>query len=296
MRTNRPCRDEFTEERSVYARRDTAMTTAEWFASQHPVFQAFLASLFTWAVTALGAAVVFLANDVSRKTLDTALGFTAGVMMAASFWSLLAPSISMAEDMGMVPWVPALVGFLAGGVFLRLADRLLPHLHLFKPLDEAEGLPTRWRQSVLLVLAITLHNIPEGLAIGVAFGAVASGYEGATLAGAIALALGIGLQNCPEGTAVAVPLRREGLSRFRSWWYGQLSAVVEPVAAVIGAAAVTMMQPILPYALAFAAGAMIFVVVEEVVPESQSGGSTDAATLGAMVGFAVMMTLDVALG
>lgn len=272
------------------------MSTTEWFASLHPVFQAFLASLFTWAVTALGAGVVFLGADVSRKTLDTALGFTAGVMMAASFWSLLAPSISMAEAMGMVPWVPALVGFLAGGVFLRLADRLLPHLHLFKPLAEAEGLPTRWRQSVLLVLAITLHNIPEGLAIGVAFGAVASGYEGATLAGAIALALGIGLQNCPEGTAVAVPLRREGMSRVRSWWYGQLSAVVEPIAAVIGAAAVTVMQPILPYALAFAAGAMIFVVVEEVVPESQSGGHTDAATLGAMVGFAVMMTLDVALG
>jgi ZIP family zinc transporter len=272
------------------------MSTTEWFASQHPVFQALLASLFTWAVTALGAAVVFLGTDISRKTLDTALGFTAGVMMAASFWSLLAPSISMAEDMGMVPWVPALVGFLAGGVFLRLADRLLPHLHLFKPVSEAEGPHTRWRASVLLVLAITLHNIPEGLAIGVAFGAVASGYEGATLAGAIALALGIGLQNCPEGTAVAVPLRREGMSRARSWWYGQLSAVVEPIAAVIGAAAVTVMQPILPYALAFAAGAMIFVVVEEVVPESQSGGHTDAATLGAMVGFAVMMTLDVALG
>jgi len=272
------------------------MSTADWFASLHPVFQALLASLFTWAVTAVGAAVVFLARDVSRKVLDTALGFTAGVMMAASFWSLLAPSIELAEEMGMVPWVPAVVGFLAGGAFLRLADRLLPHLHLFKPITEAEGPPTRWRQSVLLVLAITLHNIPEGLAIGVAFGAVASGYDGATLTGAVALALGIGLQNCPEGTAVAVPLRREGLSRFRSWWYGQLSAIVEPVAAVIGAAAVTFMRPTLPYALAFAAGAMIFVVVEEVVPESQSGGNTDAATLGAMVGFAVMMTLDVALG
>ncbi len=272
------------------------MSLTAWFASLHPVSQALLASLFTWGVTALGAAVVFFAKDVSRKMLDTSLGFAAGVMMAASFWSLLAPSIALAEEMGMVPWVPALVGFLAGGVFLRLADRLLPHLHLFKPITEAEGLPTRWRQSILLVLAITLHNIPEGLAIGVAFGAVGSGYEGATLAGAVALALGIGLQNCPEGTAVAVPLRREGLSRFTSWWYGQLSAVVEPVAAVIGAAAVTIMRPTLPYALAFAAGAMIFVVVEEVVPESQSGGNTDAATLGAMVGFAVMMTLDVGLG
>jgi ZIP family zinc transporter len=267
-----------------------------WFVALDPVVQALLAGCFTWGVTALGAAVVFLARDLSRKVLDTALGFTAGVMVAASFWSLLAPSIAMAEEMGMVKWVPPLVGFLLGGAFLRLADRLLPHLHLFKPVAEAEGVPTAWRKSVLLVLAITLHNIPEGLAIGVAFGAVSAGYEGATLGGALALAIGIGLQNCPEGTAVAVPLRRDGLSRAKAWWYGQLSAVVEPVAAVAGAAAVTMMRPLLPYALAFAAGAMIFVVVEEVVPESQSGGHTDSATLGAMVGFAVMMTLDVALG
>jgi ZIP family zinc transporter len=272
------------------------MSAYEWFAAAHPVLQALLAGLFTWSLTALGAAVVFLARDVSQKVLDTALGFTAGVMMAASFWSLLAPSIALAEEMGMIPWVPALVGFLVGGAFLRLADLLLPHLHLFKPLAEAEGIPTRWRKSLLLVLAITLHNIPEGLAVGVAFGAVAAGYDGATLAGAIALAIGIGLQNCPEGTAVAVPLRREGLSRFKSWWYGQASAAVEPIAAVIGAAAVTLMRPMLPYALAFAAGAMIFVVVEEVVPESQNGVNTDAATMGAMVGFAVMMTLDVALG
>lgn len=272
------------------------MSPTDWFHPLTPVSQALVAALFTWAVTAVGAAVVFLVTDVSQRVLDTALGFTAGVMIAASFWSLLAPSIALAEQMGMVPWLPALVGFLAGGVFLRLADRLLPHLHLFRPVTEAEGVPTKWRKSVLLVLAITLHNIPEGLAIGVAFGAVGAGAGGATLGGAVALAIGIGLQNCPEGTAVAVPLRREGLSRFRSWWYGQLSAAVEPVAAVIGAAAVTVMQPLLPYALAFAAGAMIFVVVEEVVPESQSGGHTDAATLGAMVGFAVMMTLDVALG
>jgi ZIP family zinc transporter len=266
------------------------------FTALSPVVQALVAATFTWAVTAVGAAAVFLARDISQKLLDTALGFTAGVMMAASFWSLLAPAIALAEEMGMVPWLPALVGFLTGGVCLRLADRLLPHLHLFQALGSAEGIVTKWRKSVLLVLAITLHNIPEGLAIGVAFGAVGAGYEGATLAGAVALAIGIGLQNCPEGTAVAVPLRREGLSRARSWWYGQLSAAVEPVAAVAGAAAVTLMRPILPYALAFAAGAMIFVVVEEVVPESQSGGHTDAATLGAMVGFGVMMTLDVALG
>ena len=272
------------------------MTEAStWFGTAPPVVQALLAGLFTWSVTALGAAVVFLTRDVSQKVLDTALGFTAGVMMAASFWSLLAPSIALAEEMGMTPWLPAVVGFLLGGAFLRLADSLLPHLHLFKPLAEAEGISTRWRKSLLLVLAITLHNIPEGLAVGVAFGAVGAGYDGATLAGAVALAVGIGLQNCPEGTAIAVPLRRDGVSRFRSWWYGQASAAVEPVAAVIGAAAVTLMRPLLPYALAFAAGAMIFVVVEEVVPESQNGGNTDAATLGAMAGFAVMMLLDVAL-
>ncbi|MCC7010304.1 MAG: ZIP family metal transporter [Acidobacteria bacterium] len=271
------------------------MNVRDWFASQHPVVQALCASMFTWAVTAAGAAVVFFAKDVSRRTLDTALGFTAGVMIAASFWSLLAPSIALAAEMGVVPWVPALVGFLAGGAFLRLADWLLPHLHPLMPAAEAEGIRTNWTRSLLLVLAITLHNIPEGLAIGVAFGAVAAGYEGATLGAATALALGIGLQNAPEGTAVAVPLRRDGLSRLRSWWYGQLSAAVEPVAAVAGAAAVIVMRPLLPYALAFAAGAMIFVVVEEVIPESQGGGNTDAATMGAMVGFAVMMTLDVAL-
>lgn len=269
---------------------------ADWFVALNPVGQALVAGLFTWAVTALGAGVVFVARDMSRRMLDTALGFTAGVMIAASFWSLLAPSIALAEEMDMVRWMPALVGFLAGGVFLRLADRLLPHLHLFQPLSEAEGLPTQWRRSVLLVLAITLHNIPEGLAIGVAFGAVAAGYEGATLAGAIALAIGIGLQNCPEGTAVSVPLRREGMSRGRAWWYGQMSAAVEPVAAVFGAATVVLMRPLLPYALAFAAGAMIYVVVEQVIPESQTGGHPDSATIGAMVGFSVMMTLDVALG
>ncbi|MGE0463582.1 MAG: ZIP family metal transporter [Vicinamibacterales bacterium] len=272
------------------------MDLREWFTAADPVAQALAAGLFTWSLTALGAAAVFMTRDLSQRALDTALGFTAGVMMAASFWSLLAPAIALAEEMGMVPWVPAVVGFIAGGAFLRLSDHLLPHLHLFQPLADAEGISTTWRKSVLLVLAITLHNFPEGLAVGVAFGAVAAGHEGATLASAIALAIGIGLQNFPEGTAVAVPLRREGLSRFKSWWYGQLSAAVEPLAAVVGATAVVLMRPVLPYALAFAAGAMIFVVVEEVVPESQAGGHADSATLGAMVGFAVMMTLDVALG
>jgi ZIP family zinc transporter len=266
------------------------------FADLNPVAQALLATFFTWGMTALGAAGVFLTRQPSRKMLDSMLGFAAGVMIAASFWSLLAPAIEMAEGGPLPAYVPAVVGFLIGGAFLWSLDKILPHLHLNFANGEAEGITTTWRRSVLLVLAITLHNIPEGLAVGVAFGAVAVGLESATLGAAVALAVGIGIQNFPEGFAVSVPLRREGMSRVRSWWYGQLSAVVEPIAAVIGAAAVFIARPILPYALSFAAGAMIFVVVEELVPESQRGGNTDAATIGAMLGFAVMMLLDVALG
>jgi len=234
---------------------------------------------------------------VSRRLLDTMLGFAAGVMIAASFWSLLAPSIQMAEEANGVPaWFPAVIGFLAGGLFLRGMDLVLPHLHLNLPLEQAEGLPTTWHRSILLVLAITLHNVPEGLAIGVAFGAAAADLPSAQVSAAVALAIGVGLQNFPEGIAVAMPLRGEGMSRLRSFWFGQLSAVVEPIAGVLGAALVLIVRPLLPYALAFAAGAMIFVVVEEVVPESQCNGNADLATLGAMLGFAVMMTLDVALG
>ncbi len=270
---------------------------ADWFVNLHPILQALLATLFTWGVTALGASLVFFFKTINRKVLDAMLGFAAGVMIAASFWSLLAPAIEMAEANGGPPsWVPAVVGFLLGGVFLRGIDCVLPHLHLDKPIEEAEGIPTTWRRSVLLVLAITLHNIPEGLAVGVAFGAVAYNLPSATLASAIALAIGIGIQNFPEGTSVAVPLRREGLSRRKCFWYGQLSGAVEPVAGIIGAAAVLLMRPLLPYALSFAAGAMIFVVVEELIPESQAEKNTDIATLGAMLGFAVMMMLDVALG
>ena len=268
----------------------------DWFAGLSPIAQALLATLFTWGMTAVGAAVVFFFKTVDRRLLDAALGFAAGVMIAASFWSLLAPSITMSEEMGLVKWWPPLVGFLAGAGAMRVADWLLPHLHLFAPVSQAEGVPTTWHRTALLVLAITLHNIPEGLAVGVAFGAVGAGYESATLGAAIALAVGIGLQNCPEGTAVSVPLRREGMSRAKSFYYGQMTAWVEPVAGVLGAAAVMVMRPILPYALAFAAGAMIFVVVEEVIPESQTGGHPDLATSGAIVGFAVMMVLDVALG
>ncbi|MCL5997776.1 MAG: ZIP family metal transporter [Chloroflexi bacterium] len=268
----------------------------ETIQNLNPVLQALLATLFTWSLTALGAAGVFLTRTMNKKLLDTMLGFAAGVMIAASFWSLLAPAIEMSEGSGAPPWLPAVIGFLAGGAFLWGIDRLLPHLHPGASTNRAEGIKTSWQRSVLLVLAITLHNFPEGLAVGVAFGAVAAGLPSATLTGAVALAIGIGIQNFPEGLAVSMPLRGEGLSRLKSFFFGQLSALVEPVAGVLGAAAVLLMQPILPYVLSFAAGAMIYVVVEDLIPESQHGANADVATVGAMMGFAAMMTLDVALG
>ncbi len=267
-----------------------------WFLGLDAIWQALLATLFTWGVTALGAGLVFFTRSVNQKVLDAMLGFAGGVMLAASYWSLLAPGIELAESMGTPGWIPAVIGFLAGGAFLYGADKILPHVHIGAPVETAEGISTTWERSVLLVLAITLHNIPEGLAIGVAFGAVGMGLEGASIGAAIALAIGIGLQNFPEGTAVSMPLRREGFGRFRSFWYGQMSAIVEPFAAVAGAALVGISRPFLPYALSFAAGAMVFVVVEEVVPEAQQSGNADFATMALMVGFAVMMTLDVALG
>jgi ZIP family zinc transporter len=262
----------------------------------NPVVQALLATLFTWGVTAAGASLVFFVHRENRRVLDIMLGFAAGVMIAASFWSLLAPAIEMSEGGRFPVWFPAAAGFGLGAIFLRLADKVIPHLHVFKPIEEAEGIHTSWRRTTLLVLAITLHNIPEGLAVGIAFGAAAHGIESATVAGAVALALGIGIQNFPEGSAVSLPLAREGVSKIKSFWYGQLSGMVEPVAGVIGAAAVLTWRPILPYALAFAAGAMIFVVVEEVIPEAQESGHADAATMGSILGFIVMMVLDVALG
>lgn len=264
--------------------------------SLHPVVAALLATTFTWLVTAAGAATVFFFKDLSRKWLDGMLGFTGGVMVAASYWSLLAPSIEMSASMGLPEWMPPAVGFACGALFIFVLDRYVPHLHINFDPNASEGVPTTWRKTTLLILAITLHNIPEGLAVGVLFGGVAAGIPEATIAGAVTLAIGIGLQNFPEGIAVAMPLRRLGVSRFRSFWYGQLSAIVEPIAGVVGAAAVLTMQPILPYALAFAAGAMIFVVVEEVIPETQQDRFTDIATLGFIGGFIVMMVLDVALG
>lgn len=260
-----------------------------------PIVQALVATLFTWGVTAVGATVVFFTKEINQRLLDTMLAFAAGVMIAASYWSLLAPAIEMAADGPVPAWVPAAVGFMLGGLFLALVDKILPHLHLKMPIEAAEGLQTTWQRSILLVLAITLHNIPEGLAVGVAFGAVAAGIPSASLAGAVALALGIGIQNFPEGLAVAMPLRREGMSPLRSFWYGQASALVEPIAGVLGAVAVLWIRPLLPYALSFAAGAMIFVVVEELIPES-ARSSPDLATMGALFGFTTMMILDVALG
>lgn len=271
-------------------------TFVSFFAELHPVFQALLATTFTWFVTALGAAVVFLKKDISRKALDLMLGFAGGVMIAASYWSLLEPAIEMSAKSGQPKWLPPTIGFLLGGLFLRIIDKILPHLHKGLATENAEGPKTSLRRTTLLVLAITIHNFPEGLAVGVAFGATASQLDTASLAGAISLALGIGLQNFPEGVSVSVPLKREGLSQFKSFFYGQLSAVVEPVAGVIGAVSVYYAQPILPYALSFAAGAMIFVVVEEVIPEAQRSGNTDTSTMGLLFGFAIMMLLDVALG
>lgn len=266
----------------------------DFFSNISPVKGAFIATIFTWLLTAFGASFVFFFKTMHRGFLDAMLGFTGGVMVAASFWSLLAPGIEMSPGEGFVKVIPAAVGFGLGALFIFSLDKVLPHVHInFK---DSEGIKTPWHKTTLLVLAITLHNIPEGLAVGVLFGGVAAGIPEASIGGAVALAIGIGIQNFPEGIAVSMPLRRQGVSKFKSFWYGQLSAIVEPVAAVLGAVAVTFFTPILPYALAFAAGAMIFVVVEEVIPETQLDKYTDQATLGFIGGFIVMMTLDVALG
>lgn len=270
----------------------------EFFQSINPVLAALLATLFTWGLTAAGASLVFFFKEINRKWLDAMLGFTGGVMVAASFWSLLSPAIEMASDdfPAHFEWIPAAVGFALGALFLFMLDKYLPHLHINFKENEKEGMETNWRKTTLLVLAITLHNIPEGLAVGVLFGGAAAGLPGASIGAAVSLAIGIGIQNFPEGLAVSVPLRRMGLSRWKSFQYGQLSAIVEPVAGVLGALLVLYIEPILPYALAFAAGAMIYVVVEEVIPETQRDKFTDIATLGFIGGFIIMMILDVALG
>ncbi len=269
----------------------------DYLLGLHPVMQAFLATMFTWGMTAAGAALVFFTREINHKLLDSMLGFAAGVMIAASFWSLLAPGIEMAELMGQLPWFIAALGFMCGGISMRIVDKFLPHLHPSLAMNQAEGVKTSWQRSTLLVLAITMHNIPEGLAVGVAFGAVAADLPSASIGAAVALAIGIGIQNFPEGTAVSMPLRREGLSVKKSFFLGQLSGVVEPVAGVLGAWLVLYMRDILPFALCYAAGAMIFVVVEELIPESQrKQAHIDQVTMFTMVGFTVMMILDVALG
>ena len=268
----------------------------EFFESIDPVWGALIATTFTWLVTALGASFVFFFKTMKRSVFDGMLGFTGGVMVAASFWSLLAPAIEMSGGEGFMKVFPSAIGFALGAMFLFGLDKVMPHLHINFSENKSEGIETKWHKTTLLVLAITLHNIPEGLAVGVLFGGVAAGIPEASIAGAVVLAIGIGIQNFPEGIAVSMPLRRHGMSRRKSFWYGQLSAIVEPIAGVVGALAVTFFTPILPYALAFAAGAMIFVVVEEVIPETQQDKYTDIATLGFIGGFLVMMTLDVALG
>ena len=265
-----------------------------FFENQHPITGAFYATIFTWLMTALGASLVFFVKKLNRMVLDGLLGFTGGVMVAASFWSLLAPGIEMSPGEGFIKVLPASIGFALGALFIFLLDKILPHIHInFK---DSEGIKTPWHKTTLLVLAITLHNIPEGLAVGVLFGGVSLGLPEATISGAVVLALGIGIQNFPEGIAVSMPMRRLGASRIKSFWYGQLSAIVEPLAAVLGAFAVTFFSPLLPYALSFAAGAMIFVVIEEVIPETQQDKYTDFATMGFILGFIIMMSLDVALG
>jgi len=266
------------------------------FAQEHPVLMALYAGIFTWLLTALGAALVFFFKKMKRSILDTMLGFTGGVMVAASCFGLIGPAIEMSSGESWIKVMPAAIGFLLGALFLFALDKIMPHLHINFKEEESEGIKTTWHRTTLLVSAITIHNIPEGLAVGVLFGGAAMGVEGATVGLAIALSLGIAIQNFPEGIAVAMPMRREGISRWKSFMFGQFSAAVEPIAAVIGAAAVLTFQPILPYALSFAAGAMIYVVVEEVIPETQRDKYTDVATLGFMIGFVIMMSLDVVLG
>lgn len=268
-------------------------------AIKNPVLLALASTCFTWFMTALGAGMVFFFKEIRKSVLNMMLGFAAGIMVAASFWSLLEPAIEMAEAAPIPAWMVAAIGFMAGAGFLCLADHVMPHAHFFAKEGQVEGIPTHLKRSILLVFSITLHNIPEGLAVGVAFGAAAAAGSETSILSALAVAVGIGLQNFPEGAAVSIPLRREGVSRFKSFMYGQASGLVEPMAGVLGAWAVAEMTPILPYALAFAAGAMIYVVVEELIPEAQSGGeheSADLSTVGFIVGFTIMMIMDVALG
>jgi ZIP family zinc transporter len=263
----------------------------------NPFILAALTGLFTYFMTALGAAGVFLHRNPSARLMDVMLGFSAGVMLAASFWSLLAPSLSIAKERGGLVWLPTALGFAVGGLSLWGLDKVMPHIHSLVPgVQIHEGIPTRLRRPTLLMLAITLHHIPEGLAIGVAAGAVGAGVPSASVGAAIALGLGLGLQNLPEGLAVSMMLVREGASRRRGFFLGQATGIVEPFAAIAGVALVTLSSALLPYALAFAAGAMVYVVVEELIPECHRSGHADSAVLASILGFTLMTVLDLALG
>lgn len=264
----------------------------DFFSSLSPIIQAFIAAHFTWIITMMGAAVVFFFKDVKKNIMDLLLGFSAGIMIAASFWSLLSPAIDMAIQLEMIPWLIAAIGFLCGALFLFLGDKVYSLIETKKNFNCNNGM----RRALLLVTSITLHNIPEGLVVGVAFGSVASGINGATLISAITLAIGIGLQNFPEGSAISLPLRREGFSRFKAFFLGQLSGCVEPISAVIGAILVLKVRVLLPFLLSFAAGAMIYVAISELIPESQLNKKKNLVSLFTILGFIAMMILDVALG
>lgn len=263
-----------------------------WFENLNPVIQALIATTFTWGITALGALVVCFFKEINTKALATILGFSAGVMIAASFWSLIAPSIELSKELGYIEWLLPTIGFISGGLFVLLSDKFLDKvLKSRKNLNNANSL----KRSILLVSAITIHNIPEGMAIGVAFGGIASGVPGVTLISAVMLAIGIGIQNFPEGAAVSLPLRNEGFSRFKAFMIGQASALVEPISAMIGVVLVLSIRSILPFLLAFAAGAMLTVAARELLPESINENK-NLSTLGLIAGFVIMMILDVALG
>ncbi len=273
----------------------------DYLLSLNPVILALMGTLFTYTLTAMGAGMVFFFKTIDKRILNAMLGFAAGIMIAASFFSLIAPGLDLAETIGQLPWLVIAAGFVSGGIFLLFIDNIIPHLHLGLEVELAEGIKTDLKRPILLILAITLHNIPEGFAVGVAFGAISNNPTATTLLAAVALAVGIGLQNFPEGAAVSIPLRKEGFSRLKSFGYGQASGIVEPLAGVVGAILVSQITFILPFSLAFAAGAMIYVVVEELIPEAQRPGEngtadTDITTIGAMIGFTIMMILDVALG
>jgi ZIP family zinc transporter len=245
--------------------------------------------------TTLGSAMVFfMKNKMNNKVEKLLLGFASGVMIAASIWSLIIPSIDMAKEQNVISWIPATIGFLFGILFLLVLDSIIPHLHLNS--NKPEGLKAKLQKTTMMVLAVTLHNIPEGMAVGVVFAGAISGNSGITMAGAIALAVGIAIQNFPEGAIISMPLKSEGTSKSRAFLYGTLSGIVEPIGAIITIALTSLVVPILPYLLSFAAGAMIYVVVEELIPSAQTGEHSNISTIGLAIGFVIMMILDVALG